>query len=137
MRTMDISSPFIFITGTSTTNMINKISSAPLILFIMFVVVVRLSSNRMQTSGAIVIFSVSTRYRFRCCLVAIRHRINDCSAVCKCSSCTKLVYLRNLLNSLCRTLGGHDCSFEIFGGARALVPPMFYSLCRRSSKQLG
>ena len=37
----------------------------------MFVVVVWLSSNWMQTSGNIGILSLSTRYQFHCCLVAI------------------------------------------------------------------
>ena len=41
----------------------------------MFVVVARLSSNRMQTSGTIEIVGLSTCYRFRCCLVAIMRRI--------------------------------------------------------------
>ena len=37
----------------------------------MFVVVDRLSLNQMQTSGTIGIFDLSTRYWFRCCLVAL------------------------------------------------------------------
>ena len=76
----------------------------------MSVVVVRLSSNRMQASGNIGIVGLRNCCRFRICLVAIMRRI-------------KLVYLHILLNSFMSNLGGHDCSFSIFwGGACPLCP---------------
>ena len=40
----------------------------------MFVVVVQLSSDRMQTSGTIGIVGLKTRYRLCCCLVVIMRR---------------------------------------------------------------
>ena len=67
---------------------------------------------------------------FCCCLVAIMRRIIDCFPVSNCSSCTKLVYLRNLLDSLHRSLGGHDCSFSIFRGHMPPCP-LFRRLCTR------